>query len=51
MKWAFLLTAALLLYRHERKLRLYLLLIVRRFERNVRYWQRRLPLLVYPVKN
>ena len=42
MKWAFLLAAGLLLYRHERKLRLYLLLGVRWFERTVRQWQQRL---------
>ena len=33
VKWAFLLTVGLLLYRHERRLRLYLLLGVRRLER------------------
>lgn len=39
MKWAFLIAVGLLLYRHERKLRLYLLLGVRRFERTMRRWQ------------
>lgn len=43
MKWAFLLSAGLLLYRHERRLRLYLLLGVRRFERATRRWQKQLP--------
>ncbi len=42
MKWAFLLAAGLLLYRHERTLRLYLLLGVRFFERQTRRWQRKL---------
>lgn len=41
MKWAFLLAVGLLLYRHERRLRLYLLLGVRRFERAVRQRQQR----------
>jgi uncharacterized membrane protein YdjX (TVP38/TMEM64 family) len=41
VKWAFFLAVGLLLYRHERKLRLYLLLAVRRLERTVRRLQRR----------
>lgn len=40
VKWAFLLMVGLLLYRHERKLRLYLLLGVRQLERAVKRWQR-----------
>ena len=40
IKWAFLLMVGLLLYRHERKLRFYLLLGVRRLERAVVRWQR-----------
>lgn len=42
VKWAFLLMVGLLLYRHERKLRLFLLLGVRRLERAVVRWQRQL---------
>lgn len=42
MKWAFLLAVGLLLYRHERRLRLYLLLGIRKFERTVRRCQRKL---------
>lgn len=40
VKWAFLLIVGVLLYRHERKLRFYLLLSVRRFERWLKRWQR-----------
>lgn len=48
MKWAFLLAAGLLLYRHERRLRLYLLLGVRRFERLIRNRQRKLNAISLP---
>lgn len=41
VKWAVLLLLGLLLYRHERKLRLYFLLGVRYWERAVRHWQQR----------
>jgi len=41
IKWAFFLTAGLLLYRHERKLRLYLLLGIRRLERLSKRLQRK----------
>lgn len=41
VKWAFLLAVGLLLYRHERRLRLYLLLGVRRLERVAKRLQRR----------
>lgn len=40
VKWAFLLMVGLLLYRNERKLRLYLLLGVRGLERAIGRWQR-----------
>jgi uncharacterized membrane protein YdjX (TVP38/TMEM64 family) len=43
VKWAFLLSVGLLLYRHERRLRLYLLLGVRRLERSARRFQRKFP--------
>ncbi len=42
VKWAFFLAAGLLLYRHERRLRLYLLLGVRRLERIVKRLQSKL---------
>lgn len=42
VKWAFLSVVGLLLYRHERRLRLYLLLGIRVLERSIRRWQRRL---------
>lgn len=41
IKWAFLLAVGLLLYRHERRLRLYLLLGIRALERSTRRWQRK----------
>ncbi|MCB0061632.1 MAG: TVP38/TMEM64 family protein [Caldilineaceae bacterium] len=42
VKWAFLSAVGLLLYRHERRLRLYLLLAIRALERTTRRWQRKL---------
>lgn len=40
VKWAVIVLIGLLLYRHERKLRLYFLLGVRAWERSVRRWSR-----------
>jgi len=42
VKWTFLLVLGLILYRHERRLRLYLLLGIRAFERTARHWRHKL---------
>ena len=51
VKWAVIALLALLIYRHERKLRLYFLLGVRSWERAVRRWFRRSPTMPTTAEN